>query len=207
MLTSSFQGIRWIFVACFWRLMCPGVSVCACMCVCRCVCSLLCQFTLKSCQPPPTVCNPPLSSPSVSSSSHLSPMNRLNFLMSCFYGLLMLIHSSPYARSLHSSVFLCLPWLIHSSSSSLNSFLGSLSATIMLVSVEDIHNGHLCIEHTVCSWKAIQRIHILFVYAVVGQKFHVISSLSLRKKLLLHICSKLLRSCEFLQVFLPIESN
>lgn len=33
-----------------------------------------------------------------------TPMNRLNFLMSCFYGLLMLIRSSPYAPLFHSSI-------------------------------------------------------------------------------------------------------
>lgn len=66
----------------------------------------------------PAICSPPVSSLSLSASLRsfpislslsLSPMNRLNFLMSCFYGLLMLIHSSPYALSLpfvHLSVSL-----------------------------------------------------------------------------------------------------
>lgn len=83
------------------------------MCVCSllhmCVCSQLCQFTVKSVQPPP----PPTAVSLSSSSPSLSPMNRLNFLMSCFYGLLMLIHNSPYALSLHPPVSCCLPRLIH----------------------------------------------------------------------------------------------
>lgn len=83
------------------------MCVCACtlVCVCVCVCSQHCQSMVKSFQPPPSICSP--LSPSVfplSSSPSLPPMNRLNFLMSCFYGLLMLIHSSPYALSLHSVV-------------------------------------------------------------------------------------------------------
>ena len=83
-----------------------------------CVCSQLCQFTVKSCQPPPHLQSStflflsPLP-PRLSLYLSLSAMNRLNFLMSCFYGLLMLIHSSPYALSLHPSVSGCLPRLIH----------------------------------------------------------------------------------------------
>ena len=50
----------------------------------------------------PSSLSPPLSRSS--SFPSLSPMNRLNFLMSCFYGLLMLIHSSPYAPLLHPSI-------------------------------------------------------------------------------------------------------
>lgn len=104
-------------LACFQRLMWPGVLLCEhaltrVLCMPLCVCSHFCHFTVTTCQPPPlsAVHQFPLSlslsasllSVPISLSLSLSPMNRLNFLMSCFYGLLMLIHSSPYALSLAS---------------------------------------------------------------------------------------------------------
>lgn len=109
------RGSGGFLLACFQRLMWPGVFVCVRMLahVCLCVCSQLCQFTVKSCQPPPLYLQSSTFLSLSSSSPSLSPMNRLNFLMSCFYGLLMLIHSSPYALSLHPSVSCCLPRLIH----------------------------------------------------------------------------------------------
>lgn len=121
--TSSFQGIRWIFVS-----LLPKINVARCVIVwarshtCA-LYAFVCVFSLLSLHSynlptSPAICSPPvsslslclpLSSPFPSPSLSLSPMNRLNFLMSCFYGLLMLIHSSPYALSLafvHLSVSL-----------------------------------------------------------------------------------------------------
>lgn len=102
--SHSFQGIRWIFATLLLKI---NVS--------RCVACVYYQFH------PPTLPLPlatllhfPFSRPPLPCSS-LSPMNRLNFLMSCFYGLLMLIQSSPYALSLHPSVSCCLPPTIHPS--------------------------------------------------------------------------------------------
>lgn len=114
--TSSFQGIRWIFVS-----LLPKINVARCVIVwarshtCA-LYAFVCVFSLLSLHSynlptSPAICSPPVSSLSLSVClsplrSHLplslSPMNRLNFLMSCFYGLLMLIHSSPYALSLAS---------------------------------------------------------------------------------------------------------
>lgn len=112
-----FRGSGGFLLACFQRLMWPGVLLCEhaltrVLCMPFCVCSHFCHFTVTTCQPPPlsAVHQFPLSlslsasllSVPISLSLSLSPMNRLNFLMSCFYGLLMLIHSSPYALSLAS---------------------------------------------------------------------------------------------------------
>lgn len=56
--TSSFKGIRWIFVCLLQKI---NVTRCVCVCiyactyvpaVCCCVRSQLCQFTVKTCQPP-----------------------------------------------------------------------------------------------------------------------------------------------------------
>lgn len=103
--------IRWIFV----RLL-PKINVARCVCVCvhSCTCVSVLSFVSSLLNlsnphhpPPPSAVSLSFSSPS------LSPMNRLNFLMSCFYGLLMLIHNSPYALSLHPPVSCCLPRLIH----------------------------------------------------------------------------------------------
>jgi len=99
----------------------PKINVARCVCVCAFLHMCVCVCVLSFVSSQLNLANlPPLSallhfllslSPSLSLS--LSPMNRLNFLMSCFYGLLMLIHSSPYALSLHSTVSRCLPRLIH----------------------------------------------------------------------------------------------
>lgn len=96
----------------------PGVFVWAHTWMCLCVCVGVCVHSFVSSQLNlanlPWLSAASFLSPSLPSSSPSpSPMNRLNFLMSCFYGLLMLIHSSPYALPLHPSVSPCLPWLIH----------------------------------------------------------------------------------------------
>lgn len=159
--SGSFQGIRWIFVS-----LLPKINVARCACVCAhchmCVCVLSfvsSQLNLANLPPPPSaILHIPLSLSLSSSSSSLSLMNRLNFLMSCFYGLLMLIYSSPYAPSLHPSVSRCLPRLIHPFFSPLlllqpHSYLPSLPAATMFISTGAGAHTH---THT-CSQSPIQR--------------------------------------------------
>lgn len=113
------RGSGRILLACFQRLMWPGVFVCVLhvsecfqyVCVLSFVSSQLKFASLRCYLQSPSFLSPPLSRSS--SFPSLSPMNRLNFLMSCFYGLLMLIHSSPYALLFHPSISVSLVSFIH----------------------------------------------------------------------------------------------
>ena len=133
------------------------------MCVCIpavCVCVLsFASSQLKLANLPRYLQSPCFLSPPLSHSSSfpsLSPMNRLNFLMSCFYGLLMLIHSSPYALFFHPSISLSPS--THPSSPS-HSCLPGLAAATMFIStgtrvytgthIHSLHSKALMCAHTI----------------------------------------------------------
>lgn len=123
-----------------------------------CVCSQLCQLTVKSCQPPPTVCNPTLLSvfllllPIPLSDEQIELLNELFLWAPNAHPQLSICSFSPSARlslppSTHPSILLSTP--------KPHSYLPSLPAATMFISTgtgvpscththSHLHNALMC---------------------------------------------------------------